>query len=215
MATTCPVHCDASTPPNVLPFLRFIWDHPSAIWKFTQNPTRKLLHSDRHYTADEDEHEGEDEEEDEDGETPRLYKSLSRMLLSLGQSDDLQLKRFARSEVHLKEVLTDRNRAKGSVVYYSSRRVPHVVCRFEASSDGTVQWRPHQKPVQPWNSLPLKIQEEIQILATTSADGLFVDINSRTVRGLDFSLFKVAKMLFRSAYFVHDRKPRAFYVSDK
>jgi hypothetical protein len=42
-------------------------------------------------------------------------------------------------------------------------------------------------------NLPLEIQRKICVFVGTSTDGLFADLDSRIVRGLDFSLFKVAR----------------------
>ena len=191
MAATCPYGCDSGTTFNVLPILRFIWDHPSAKWNLTLKPTRETLISGQHWTS----------KEDELDDISRSCQFLSRTLLSLGHNDGLQLERFASSKILLKGVIIQRGELEGYVIFHQGHDFEDAFRTFEAISDGSVHWQPTKKPDSYVNSLPEKIRKKIQILATTSPDGLFVDLDSRIVRGFDFSLFKVARKFLGSSRF--------------
>jgi len=164
---------------ELLPILRIIWQRSNAQCDISFANTSRRLHPSIH-------------EEQKEGYSVEDIGMLNRVLKSLGSDDAFDLKRYAASEALLHHLRIDRFRdgLKGHVSYFKDGK-PASRRFFSCTEDGMVNWD-RKLSRTTWFDLPHALRHQIYDYATSSVDGILVDLDNRTTCGLDYRLFQAA-----------------------
>ena len=177
----CPERCyRALGDVSILKLVRLLWEHPylADVVAFTQRePTEREKDDCSEYN-----HFEEEDDMDRAGH-------LQRILIAISTQDVLDLKRYA-----FKGLLVD-NIVLYSSLMYGGVTGPNLIRHFSALEQEAVKWVEFGSSRDYLGRLPTLLQSKILRLVTFSADQIVLDLDSRSIRGLNPIGFHLSRKL--------------------
>jgi hypothetical protein len=186
---------------DILPFLRLIWANPRA--RVSLGFAQACLSPDDQQSPRRDRGSFE--------ETHVAPLVLNNLLATLGETDALDIKKYARFKGLLLAVMLSRSRSrlKAQVVHKSCAESKNQYNRaFEILDDGrSVQWVPHDSTIG-LLQLPMSIRYAVYDFACASSDAIVFDLDSNIAHGLSMKILHLCKGIRSEVTFALFHSPR-------